>query len=371
MVRWQARRHAAGEPGGAPGAAGAGALAATAAALVLALWAALPARATEAAQPGMPQPTASQEALPSGTLELELLPRASASGPVVRLGDVARPVAGERALFEAIASVPVGTAPLPGDVRVLSRGQVEWRLRQARAVEPGRIRWASGPELVEVQSAGEPVSPQAVLRRIQEYLQALPQAAGGAARATGPAGIPALRVAELEEGFSLVMPPGAVEVRVVSAPPVLRPGSAVFAVEVAHESGLRRRAWVRARLEAAEAGPAGPAGLPVAASATGVPWPAPAPAPVVAPPVAPGGVGLTPAAGSAALSPGPGGPAGLPVVLVARRGAIELEVAAWLLDDLPVGSAVRVWNPASGQVVQAVRVGPDRAVAVGAAGSGP
>ena len=262
----------------------------------------------------------------SGTLTLELLPVAETSGPVVLLSEVTRRVAGDPALFEEWGELPVGTAPLPGEVRTLSRGAIELRLRQAR-VDLARLRWHGEAAAVEVRGAGKPVSPQQVADQLDRHVRSLPGLQ------------PPLRVAALEEMPEAVMPRGPVEIRVVSSPPALRPGTAVFSVELRHGSGLVRRLWVRARLEAAAADGAGPGALAAAGPATG---------PQLAAPAAEAG--------------------GRPVVLVVRRGQVLVETDGLLVDDGPVGGWVRVVSLATGQVVHGIRVAADRVSVVGNAG---
>ena len=291
------------------------------------------------------------EAAPQASpLAVRLLPQAEVSGPVVRLGDVARLVEGDGAAFEALSSIPVGTAPLPGEVRTLSRGQIELRLRQAR-VNPQRLRWAGETSLVEVRRAAARVPEAAIVQRIDAYLNSPAAAGEGSGPAVGPSGT-GLRVAAVEDCPPLFMPPGDVEIRVVSAPPVLRPGSAVFAVELRHGSGMVRRAWVRVRLE-------GDAGLrPVAARREFPALREPAAHPERSP--------AAPATGvpRGAASQGAGSQ---PVVLVARRGAVWVESDGVLLEDGPVGSVVRVLSAATGRVVRGVRVAPGRVEALGEA----
>lgn len=292
--------------------------------------------------PAAPQPAA---------LTVELLAQAETTGPVVLLGEVVRLVEGDEAAFDELASIPVGTAPLPGELRTLPRGQIELRLRQAR-VDPQRLRWAGENTVVEVRRVAVAVPDSAIVQRINEHL-------GGA-----------LRVGAVEDLPPLFMPPGPVQVRVVSAPPVLRPGSAVFVVELSHGSGLVRRAWVRVRLEPG-------AGISVAGQLPASGRPAPTgqepagglPAGRLLASARPEPLGRSVSA-SPAPGPAPGsGAVGGAVVLVARRGAVWVEADGVLLEDAPVGALVNVLNVATGQVVRAMRVAPDRAVALGEAGT--
>lgn len=170
-------------------------------------------------------------------LVVALEPRASVTGSVIRLSDVARRVSGPDELWDRLAELEVGTAPVPGQSRTLSRGTIEVRLRQAR-VGAGRVRWQDGPQDVFVTRAGFRLEPADAEQALQAYLAERPGGVG-------------LRVVagSLEMPVDVWLAPGSAPVRVVGGPPALGPGTAVFVLEAVAAGGPSKRVWVRVRLE--------------------------------------------------------------------------------------------------------------------------
>ena len=285
-------------------------------------------------------------------LVVEMRPQAETRGPVVRLGDVVAFVAGDRELWQRIEGIEVGAAPLPGQSRALSRPVVLQRLRQAR-LDPGVIEWATPVEVSVVTSAAVAVDASRVARAIQAYLTS-----------SGPVGeAGSLQVGAVEMPTDVLVPPGNVEAVVVAGPPIIRPGPAVFAVDVMVDGTPHRRIWVRATLTPAAGGAGGwtPAGSVAAPTAL-----RPDPAGFVEA----GGTVRGPistaadAVGSSQTAPEQAGmvPRGATLTLVVRRGGVTVTVQGTTLEAGTVGQRIRVQNATSGAVLQAVLVGADVAV---------
>lgn len=278
-------------------------------------------------------------------LVVEMRPQAEVRGPVVRLRDVVGFVAGDQALWQRIEDLEVGAAPLPGQSRALTRPVVLQRLRQAR-LSPTLVEWATPVEMSLVTAAGVAVDEALVGRAIRQYL-----ASAAPAGEVGP-----LRLEAVEMPQDVLVPPGAVEAVVVVAPPVMRPGAAVFAVDVLVDGAPQRRIWVRATLAQATGPVEGGAGTPSS------------PARAASPGVAAAASG--PAGAASEISPAaqPGGqegaevPRGATVTVLVRRGAVAVAVQGTTLEAARVGQRVTVQNPASGAVLQALLLGPDVAV---------
>lgn len=301
---------------------------------VLCVAAATPAGAAgEAPEPGAgPASAAAAESGAAALVQLELHERARVTGREIRLGDVARLVEGEPSLWERLRGVTVGVAPVPGDVRLLSTGHIELRLRQAR-VDVRALRWAGSNRVVAVTGAGMAVDQELVRAAIERYL---------AERAPGLQGPwSRLSVGLVEWDASVQVAPGELSLQVVAGPPVLRPGPAVFSVELRSPPAPPRRVWVRALLEE-----------PAAASADG------------------GRLALEPTL----ASDGASGKepeqvsAGAPLWLVVQRGAVSVAAPAVARSGGRVGDTIEAINTVSGASVLAVLVSPRWAVAVGLSG---
>ncbi|HEY8498180.1 MAG TPA: flagella basal body P-ring formation protein FlgA [Limnochordales bacterium] len=275
--------------------------------------------AAEASEEPRPAPAA------AGRVALELQARAETAGPVIRLGEVAAFAGGDGELWERLQGLEVGAAPLPGQSRLLTLGAVVQRLRQAR-VPPDAVQWVGSARSTVVTARGVPLEAGPIEAALREYL------AGAAAAMPDEA----VRVARVEVPADVMLPPGVVSAAVASGPPVLRPGPAVFAVDVAVDGAAQRRLWVKAELEPASGLPAPPAGRPAPEVASRPPAPAEAQ-----------GVGVA---------------RGAPVTLVVRRGAVTVTVGAVALEPASPGQPLKVQNPASGAMVQAVLVAPGLAV---------
>lgn len=284
--------------------------------------------------------------IPDGArLVVEMRPQAEVRGSVVLLRDVVGFVAGDRALWQRIEELEVGAAPLPGQSRTLTRPVVLQRLRQAR-LSPALVEWATPVEMTLVTAAGLAVDEAVVSRAIRQYL-----ASAGPAGETG-----SLRLESIEMPQDLLVPPGTVEAAVVAAPPVMRPGPAVFAVDVLVDGAPQRRIWVRATL--------GQAASRIEGGVTPLPSPAPAASSGVA------SAALAPAGGAPQTSPpglpvgreGAEVPRGASVTVLVRRGAVTVAVQGTTLEAARVGQRAAVEVAASGAVLQAVLVGPDLAV---------
>ncbi|MEW6045867.1 MAG: flagella basal body P-ring formation protein FlgA [Bacillota bacterium] len=280
----------------------------------------------------LPAPSACAGSMPAtakdrgaARLVVELKPQAEVAGPAIRIGDVAVLVDGDPELWETVSRLEVGAAPLPGESRSISKAAIILRLRQAR-IDPGLIRWGTQAEETSVSAFGRALDRAPVTRGIEQYLAARRERDGG----------PDLTVLDLEVPERVLVPPGEIRAAVVSGPPVLRPGAAVFAVEVLVDGVAARRVWVRATL-----GTDGPdRGAPV--DARDVP-----------------------------VRPQEGGsvPSGTPVTVLVRRGAVTVQLQGVLQGPARVGQAVQVRNATSGAVMHAVLVRPDLAVV--AAPEGP
>lgn len=285
-----------------------------------------------------------------GPLRLELVAEAEVSGPVIRLEDVARPVDGDGERWAGLRSTPVGAAPLPGEERVLPLASILAGLRRA-GVDLRTLEWVEGRALVVVRRQAATLEAEAVRDAIARYLQSRAPAGGGLAGQAEPAS--PLTVSSLVWDAPVRVGVGPVTAEVVAAPPLLRPGPAVFSVEVRTPGTAPRRIWVRTTLEGPIRGEP-PGTVPGSAVAGGAGHPearAEAGGPVRGEPAA-----------------GPGGEpvaAGTPVLLVATRGSLSVSVPAVVRSGGRVGSVVEVVNGLSGQVVAALLLSSDRAVAVG------
>lgn len=301
---------------------------------VLCVAAATPAAAAgEAPEAGAgPAGVAAAEPGAAAFVQLELHERVQVPGREIRLGDVARLVEGEPSLWDRLRGVTVGVAPVPGDVRLLSTGHIELRLRQAR-VDVRAVRWAGSNRVVAVTGAGVAVDLELVRAAIERYL---------AERAPGLQGPgPRLSAGLVEWDTSVQVAPGELSAQVVAGPPVLRPGPAVFSVELRSPQGPPRRVWVRALLEE-----------PAAASADGGRH---ASGPALA---ADGVPGEDPGQVSA----------GAPLWLVVQRGAVSVTAPAVARSGGRVGDTIEAVNTVSGATVLAVLISTRWAVAVGPSG---
>lgn len=269
-------------------------------------------------------------------LVLEMRPRAEVRGASVRLSDVVAFVSGDEELWRRLEGLEVAAAPLPGQSRTLLRSTLVQRLRQAR-IRPEWVQWSTPVETCTVTAKAATVDRAAVARAIEAHL--LSRAVEGG---------PELRVADLEIPADVQVVPGALDAVVNAGPPVLRPGPAVFAIDVLVDGAFARRIWVRAELSAAQ--PGGSAGEDAARAAR---------------------AGRAAADGERALEAdgrGPGGPQGdevpegASVVLVVRRGAVVVSVPATTLEAARVGQPVALRNALSGAVVRGVLVTPGLAV---------
>ncbi|WP_324670441.1 flagella basal body P-ring formation protein FlgA [Geochorda subterranea] len=280
----------------------------------------------------------------TGRITLELRAQAETAGPSIRLGDVAVYAGGDEGLWQRVQGVELGAAPLPGQSRTLPLAAIEQRLRQAR-VDPATVEWIGGVEATVVTARGLPVEAAPIEAAIRTYL----------AGATGRAGSAVtLRAVEVPAG--VLVPPGRLTAMVVSGPPVLREGPAVFAVDLLVDGTPQRRVWVRAALEAA----AVTRGMPVIrrAETAAPPWGE--------------GPRATGSSGDEALAGAERGtaqvPRGSPVTVVVRRGAVTVTWQGVSLEPAGIGEPIEVRNPVSGAVVRAVLMATGLAVVEGTAG---
>ena len=309
--------------------------------LVLSGW--LAAAGVAAAAEGGDVAPPPEEIVRGGRLTLELRAQAQTVGPSIRLGDVAAYLSGDEQLWQRVQSVELGAAPLPGQSRTLPLAAIEQRLRQAR-IDPAAVEWTGGVEATVVTTQGQPLEPGPIEAAIRTYL----------AGATGHKGhTVTLRAVEMPSG--VLVPRGELSAVVVSGPPVLREGPAVFAVDLLVDGTPHRRVWVRAALE--EASATGGALVGRRADTT----------------MTPHGDAWATGSGGDKGSAGAGKGAsqvsrGSLVTVVVRRGAVTVTWQGVALEPAGIGEPLEVRNPISGAVVHAVLIAPGLAVVEGTSG---
>lgn len=85
-------------------------------------------------------------------MTIELLPSACSEGPQILLGEIAVLHVEDDALREALRSLEVGSAPLPGSSRKVNLGQVQVRMR-ARKIDPAKFVFVGAPEVAVAAAA--------------------------------------------------------------------------------------------------------------------------------------------------------------------------------------------------------------------------
>ncbi|MGI6540596.1 MAG: flagella basal body P-ring formation protein FlgA [Bacillota bacterium] len=85
-------------------------------------------------------------------MTIELLPSACSEGPQILLGEIAVVHVEDDALREALRSLEVGSAPLPGSSRKVNLGQVQVRMR-ARKIDPAKFVFVGAPEVAVAAAA--------------------------------------------------------------------------------------------------------------------------------------------------------------------------------------------------------------------------
>jgi hypothetical protein len=85
-------------------------------------------------------------------MTIELLPSACSEGPQILLGEIAVLHVEDDALREALRSLEIGSAPLPGSSRKVNLGQVQVRMR-ARKIDPAKFVFVGAPEVAVAAAA--------------------------------------------------------------------------------------------------------------------------------------------------------------------------------------------------------------------------
>ena len=122
--------------------------------------------------------------VPAGAAPVHITLKAAAAAPpnadgFITLGSVAALSGGDKAARVRYAAVPVARAPLSGETRQLTRGDLALKLRQA-GINPDTQVVLEGADRAEVTAEAEAAAPESVIPA------ALPNAPAPAAKLTGP-----------------------------------------------------------------------------------------------------------------------------------------------------------------------------------------
>lgn len=145
------------------------------------------------------------EAGPAAAVRVHIPAQNEVVADPIRLGEIARIETDDPQERERLQEVSLGRAPLPGRERRLEPGWIASRIRAA-GVAPERIA-LEAPEEIAVRRAFTVVERQALEEAVRRHVAAQ----GGAAAAHG------LRIREIRVPESIVVPSGALELRVVRA----------------------------------------------------------------------------------------------------------------------------------------------------------
>lgn len=156
-------------------------------------------------------------------------------GPEIRLGDVADIQGVDPALTELLRGIEIGRAPLPGLTRALDFPYLKARLRFQK-IDPSTLMWDVPPKL-SVTTASQRVTGADLLAAVRTYIQTGQN--GDATR---------LSIQSTTNPPDLLLPAGALELRVRGRPPDELTGLVTVTVEAWVDGALTRSVNVPVRV---------------------------------------------------------------------------------------------------------------------------